>query len=95
MVIKNKAVDFLYFNKTVTIMMFFLFLAHPAFRPIAELKCHRVASVACRQFTKNVFSPSILIDFNSVFLRARACALKYLVGFRNRNYELTDDLIKT
>ena len=81
MVIKNKAVDFLYFNKTVTIIMFFLFLAHPAFRPIDELKCHRVASVACRQFTRNVSSLSILIDFNSVFFKSSGLCIKIPRGF--------------
>ena len=74
-------------------------LAHSAFRPKMSL-CHRVASVLCCLstihkkcfFSLNYYPISILFG---LFERAWVCASNILKDFRNFNYYLTYDLIKT
>ena len=60
--------------------------------------CHRVASVFCRLSTihKKWFSSlnSYPISIMSGLFE-RACALTFLADYRNCNYKLTYDLIKT
>ena len=62
--------------------------------------CQRFASVVCRlstihkKFLSSLNSYPISIMFG-LFQIARACALNFLTDFRNFNYLLTYDLIKT